>query len=51
MAATRAQKPEMLSKEPSKRPHGASWLNGERWQDELSETNALNESKPPRVMM
>lgn len=34
MAATRAQNSEMLSREPGKRPHGASWLNGERWEDE-----------------
>lgn len=36
MAATRAQKPEMLAREPSKRPHGATWLNGERWEDEIT---------------
>jgi hypothetical protein len=35
MGATRAQKPEMLTREPSKRPHGATWLNGERWEDEI----------------
>ena len=35
MAATQAQSPEMLAREPSKRPHGASWLRGERWQDEV----------------
>ena len=34
MAATREQTPEMLSREPSKRPYGATWLNGERWEDE-----------------
>jgi hypothetical protein len=37
MAATRAQKAEMLAKEPQYRPHGATWLNGERWEDEASE--------------
>jgi hypothetical protein len=36
MAATHAQKPEELTKEPSKRPHGATWLNGERWEDETA---------------
>jgi hypothetical protein len=36
MTATRAQKPEMLSREASKRPHGATWLNGERWEDEIT---------------
>ena len=34
MTATREQTPEMLSREPSKRPYGATWLNGERWDDE-----------------
>jgi hypothetical protein len=34
MKATRAQKPEMLEREPEKRPHGATWLNQERWTDE-----------------
>lgn len=35
MAATRAQTPEMLQREPSKRPYAATWLNGERWEDEI----------------
>jgi hypothetical protein len=34
MAATRAQRLEMLGKEEKHRPHGATWLNGERWDDE-----------------
>ena len=25
----------MLSREPQSRPYGATWLNGERWEDEL----------------
>jgi hypothetical protein len=33
MAATRAQSPEMLTREEKHRPHGATWLNGERWND------------------
>jgi hypothetical protein len=37
MAATRAQSPGMLAKEERFRPLGASWLNGERWQDEITE--------------
>jgi len=36
MAATLAQKPEMLSRPEDKRPHGATWLNGERWEDEIT---------------
>jgi hypothetical protein len=39
-AATRAQAPEMLAKEETYRPLGATWLNGERWEDETT--------KPPR---
>lgn len=34
MAATRAQNPEMQRREPQHRPHGETWLNGERWNDE-----------------
>jgi hypothetical protein len=36
MAATRAQTPTMMAREPDKRPHGATWINGERWNDEPS---------------
>lgn len=36
MAAVEAQRPEMLAREPSKRPHGATWLNAERWDDEVT---------------
>ncbi len=36
MAATRSQAPEMLTREPQHRPHGATWLNGERWADEAA---------------
>jgi hypothetical protein len=34
MAATRAQRAEMLAREPRHRPYGATWLNAERWNDE-----------------
>jgi hypothetical protein len=37
LAATRAQKPEMLSREPKHRLYPASWLNGARWEDETEE--------------
>lgn len=36
LAAVRSQKPEMLNRAPEKRPYAASWLNGERWEDELA---------------
>ncbi len=35
MAATRAQAPGMLAREPMYRPHGATWLNQERYLDEV----------------
>jgi hypothetical protein len=44
MAATRAQRPEMLSREEGKRPHGASWINGERWEDETAPSVAATPS-------
>ena len=37
MAATRAQSPEMLGRPKDKRPYPATWLNGERWEDETDE--------------
>jgi hypothetical protein len=37
MAATLAQTPKMLSKPQEGRPHGASWLNGKRWEDPIEE--------------
>jgi hypothetical protein len=40
VAATRAQRPEMLYREESKRPHGATWLRGERWNDETAAPTA-----------
>ena len=46
MAATREQTPEMLSREPSKRPYGATWLNGERWEDEPAAA-PVNGTTPP----
>jgi hypothetical protein len=33
--ATKAQTPEMLTREDSKRPYGVTWLRGCRWEDEL----------------
>jgi hypothetical protein len=37
LAATRAQKPEMLARPKDKRPYPATWLNGERWEDDTEE--------------
>jgi hypothetical protein len=50
MAAMRAQKAEMLQREPSKRPYGATWLNGERWEDELAPASATGQP-PLRVVL
>jgi len=36
MAATLAQTQEMLVKDERYRPHGATWLNGRRWEDEAA---------------
>ncbi len=47
MNATKAQAPEMLAREASKRPHGASWLNGERWEDEAPRPAKQQEATSP----
>jgi hypothetical protein len=49
MAATRAQTPTMMARDPEKRPHGATWLNAERWNDEPS-TPATARKPPERQM-
>ncbi len=36
MRAIQAQAPAMMARDPEKRPHGATWLNAERWLDEPS---------------
>jgi hypothetical protein len=37
IAAVQKQAPEMLRREPKNRPHGATWINGFRWNDEAEE--------------
>ena len=49
MAATRAQTQEMLAREKSKRPHGATWLNGERWEDEQDRPTAAASDDYPEL--
>jgi hypothetical protein len=51
LAAMRAQKPEMLQREPVRRPYGATWLNGERWEDELQPAASTSQTTPPRVVL
>jgi hypothetical protein len=34
MDATKALRPEMMQRDPSKRPYGATWLNAKGWEDE-----------------
>lgn len=41
MDATITQTPKMRARLPESRPQGASWLNGERWEDPVSEIPAL----------
>jgi uncharacterized protein YdaU (DUF1376 family) len=36
MAGVATQRDEMLAREPKHRPHAATWLNGERWADEVA---------------
>ncbi len=36
MEATVAQTPAMMARDPDHRPHGATWLNAERWNDQPS---------------
>jgi hypothetical protein len=50
MEATRAQSAEMLSREPQHRPHGATWLNGERWNDEAPADAVKAESMTERIV-
>jgi hypothetical protein len=49
MAGMRAQKPEMLRREEGYRPYASTWLNGERWEDELHPAPSQNE--PIRVIL
>lgn len=49
IAATHAQKLEMLNREPSKRPHGATWLNAERWDDETEPDQEIRRDIPSYV--
>ena len=49
MRATQTQTPAMEAREPDKRPHGATWLNGERWTDEPSQPARKGPSKSPSV--
>jgi len=35
MDALRLQTPEMIARDATKRPYGATWLNGERWLDDV----------------
>lgn len=50
MDATRAQTPEMLSREPHHRPHGATWLNGERWEDDTAPEAPTADNAVARIL-
>ncbi len=45
MTATKAQTSMMMARDPDKRPHGATWINGARWDDEPS--TPATARKPP----
>jgi hypothetical protein len=50
MAGVRTQKTEMFEKEASKRPYAATWLHGERWNDEvLSDAQETRASGPNKL--
>jgi hypothetical protein len=46
LAATKAQSPEMLSREAEFQPFPATWLNGERWNDEPHTAIVAQVAKP-----
>lgn len=39
--ASALQKPAMMKRDASARPHGATWLNNSRWSDEIEEANGV----------
>ncbi len=45
MVATRGQTAGMLAKEQRFRPLGATWLNGERWHDEIGDRQPQPKAK------
>ena len=49
MRSTQAQTSMMMARDPDKRPHGATWLNGERWADEASAP--ATGRKPPQASL
>lgn len=48
MAALNQQAPQMLTREPDKRPHPATWLNQERWNDEPETQSTPKQQKTLR---
>jgi hypothetical protein len=50
LAALDAQTPEMMERPADKRPYAETWINGERWKDQVEEDDPQNESKH-RLMM
>lgn len=49
MAATRRQTVAMMAREPDHRPHGATWLNAERWEDAPSLPARASPGKGPSI--
>ncbi len=50
MRATQQQTGAMLAREADHRPHGATWLNAERWRDEPSAPSRGAPSRKPSVV-
>ena len=48
IAAVRSQAVEMLQREAAKRPYPATWIRGERWEDETQAPTAHTE---PRIFV
>ncbi len=46
LGAVKVQAPEMLNRDPGKRPHLATWLNGQRWLDEVAPEGASTRLMP-----
>jgi hypothetical protein len=46
MDATRSQRDAMLERPEDKRPHPATWLNGERWNDEAPGSGVSGDAGP-----
>jgi hypothetical protein len=49
LTALKAQLPEMMERDPSKRPYPATWINGRCWEDETQPLFQIQESMYPNT--